>query len=31
MGVIRGMGVYEKGAVKDTGAMVDAYKMGRSV
>lgn len=31
MGIVRGMGVYERGAVKDTGAMVDAYKMGRSV
>ena len=30
-GVIYGMGVYEKGKVKDTAAMKEAYEMGRNV
>ena len=30
-GVIYGMGVYEKGKVKDTKAMKEAYEMGRTV
>lgn len=30
-GVIYGMGVYEKGKVKDTVAMKEAYEMGRNV
>ncbi len=31
MGVIYGMGVYEKGTVKDTPAMAEAYEMGKNV
>lgn len=31
MGVIYGAGVYEKGEVKDTTAMTEAYEMGKSV
>ncbi|MCM1363570.1 MAG: flavodoxin family protein [Faecalibacterium sp.] len=31
MGVIIGSGVYEKGTVKDTTAMTEAYEMGRNV
>lgn len=31
MGVIYGTGVYEKGEVKGTKAMLEAYEMGRSV
>lgn len=31
MGVIFGTGVYEKGEIKDTKAMVEAYSAGRSV
>ena len=31
MGIVYGMGVYEKGEVKNTKAMLDAYKMGKSV
>ena len=31
MGIVYGMGVYEKGKVKDTQAMKDAYEMGRNV
>lgn len=31
MGIIYGMGVYEKGKIKNTQAMVDAYNMGMSV
>lgn len=30
-GVIYGMGVYEKGKVKDTAAMQNAYEMGKTV
>ena len=30
-GVIYGMGVYEKGKVKDTAAMKEAYEMGRTI
>ena len=30
-GVIYGMGVYEKGKVKDTAAMKESYEMGRNV
>ena len=31
MGIVYGMGVYEKGKVKDTQAMKEAYEMGRNV
>lgn len=31
MGIIYGMGVYEKGKVKDTNAMIVAYEMGKGV
>lgn len=31
MGVIYGTGVYEKGAVKNTTAMLEAYEMGKNV
>ena len=31
MGVICGMGTYEKGEIKDKPAMTEAYKMGKSV
>ena len=31
MGIVYGMGVYEKGKVKDTEAMKEAYEMGRNV
>lgn len=31
MGVILGMGVYEKGEIKDKKAMIEAYEMGKSV
>ncbi len=31
MGIVYGMGVYEKGEVKNTKAMLDAYEMGKSV
>lgn len=31
MGVIYGMGAYEKGEIKKTDAMAEAYRMGRSV
>ncbi|MGN1479638.1 MAG: flavodoxin family protein, partial [Acutalibacteraceae bacterium] len=31
MGVILGTGVYEKGEIKDTKAMIEAYSAGRSV
>lgn len=31
MGVIYGMGVYEKGEVQNTSAIKDAYEMGKSV
>lgn len=31
MGVIYGTGLYEKGAVRDTRAMAEAYEMGRSI
>ncbi len=31
MGVIYGTGVYEKGTVKDTSAMAEAYEMGKKV
>lgn len=31
MGVIYGTGVYEKGKVRDTQAMSEAYQMGKSV
>lgn len=31
MGVIYGMGVYEKGEIKDTAAMLKAYEMGKTV
>ena len=31
MGVIRGMGVYEKGEIRGTKAMTEAYEMGKTV
>lgn len=31
MGIVYGMGVYEKGEVKNTKAMLEAYEMGKSV
>lgn len=31
MGIVYGMGVYEKGEVKDTAAMTEAYEMGKRV
>ena len=31
MGVIRGVGVYEKGEIKDKKAMIEAYEMGKKV
>lgn len=31
MGVICGMGAYEKGEIKDKAAMTDAYEMGKRV
>lgn len=31
MGIIYGMGVYEKGEVKNTAALAEAYEMGKSV
>ena len=31
MGIIYGMGVYEKGKVKDTKAMIEAFEMGKKV
>lgn len=31
MGIIYGMGVYEKGEIKDTKAMNEAYEMGKNV
>ncbi len=31
MGIVYGMGVYEKGEVKNTKAMLEAYEMGKSI
>lgn len=31
MGIVYGMGVYEKGEIKNTEAMLEAYKMGKTV
>ncbi len=31
MGVIYGTGVYEKGEIKDSPAMAEAYEMGKNV
>ncbi len=31
MGIVKGIGVHEKGAIKDTPAMQEAYEMGKSV
>ena len=31
MGIIYGMGVYEKGEIKDTKAMNEAYEMGKNI
>lgn len=31
MGIIYGMGAYEKGTIKDKKAMIEAYEMGKSV
>ena len=31
MGIVYGMGVYEKGEIKNTKAMLEAYEIGKSV